>query len=145
MIKPELKITVCPYSQNKITENIFYVRNTVFVIEQKVSREEEFDEFESSSVHYLGTVNGQPAGTARWRITEEGIKLERFAVLDKYRNQKVGSQILISWTILMNSRVVSSSNFLVWLLKPQMDTDEHRYLSLLICVYLLFLDVPDAI
>jgi len=69
----------------------FGIRQTVFVDEQKVSREEEYDQFEDESSHYLLLVNNQPAGTSRWRFTVNGIKLERFAVLPEFRNSGAGS------------------------------------------------------
>jgi predicted GNAT family N-acyltransferase len=70
------------------------IRRKVFVEEQKVSREEEYDSFEESSIHYLVFLNETPIGTARWRITKEGIKLERFAVLKEYRNTRAGGAVL---------------------------------------------------
>ena len=70
------------------------IRRTVFVVEQQVSREEEYDSFEESSIHYLVYVDEEPAGTARWRITKDGIKLERFAVLKEYRNSGAGTAVL---------------------------------------------------
>lgn len=69
----------------------FDIRQRVFVDEQKVSREEEYDSHEDESTHYLLLVAEQPAGTARWRFTEKGIKLERFAILPTFRNSGAGS------------------------------------------------------
>ena len=70
------------------------IRTKVFVNEQHVPVEEELDEFENSSRHYLAWLNGKAAGTARWRVTEKGIKLERFAVLKEFRKQGVGSALV---------------------------------------------------
>jgi predicted GNAT family N-acyltransferase len=78
----------------ELFETACEIRLQVFVEEQKVSREEEFDEFEENSRHYLVYSDGQPVGTARWRYTDNGLKLERFAMLKEYRNKKVGSIIL---------------------------------------------------
>src|SRR5205085_9927089 len=64
------------------------------VEEQQVSREEEYDQFEESSRHYLVYVDEKPVGTSRWRKTESGIKLERFAVLKEHRNSGAGTAIL---------------------------------------------------
>ena len=89
-----ISIYVANISQKSICETIFKIREKVFVEEQQVDASEEFDSFESTSLHYLGTLNSIPAGTARWRITEKGIKLERFAVLPEFRNQGIGSAIL---------------------------------------------------
>lgn len=73
---------------------IFKIREDVFVIEQEVDPSEEYDEFESSSTHFLAKVNNQPAGTARWRFTEKGVKLERFAVLKPMRSNGVGQALV---------------------------------------------------
>ncbi len=69
----------------------FDIRQRVFVEEQKVSREEEYDDHEQESMHYMLLVEKQPAGTARWRFTNNGIKLERFAILPEFRNKGAGS------------------------------------------------------
>jgi predicted GNAT family N-acyltransferase len=83
------------YSDKQNTEVAFEIRKKVFVIEQEVDEREEYDEFEPTSIHYLVFVNEVPVGTARWRITENGIKLERFAVLKEYRNAKAGRTVLL--------------------------------------------------
>jgi predicted GNAT family N-acyltransferase len=70
------------------------IREEVFVKEQNVPFAEEYDEYEQTSVHFLAFYEGKPCGTARWRFTENGIKLERFAVLKEFRNKKVGKAIL---------------------------------------------------
>src|SRR5690349_19849615 len=75
-------------------DTAFSIREKVFVEEQKVPLDAEYDQHEKSANHYLATYNGIPCGAARWRQTDNGIKLERFAVLPEYRSQAVGSQIL---------------------------------------------------
>ena len=72
----------------------FAIRQKVFVEEQQVDEREEYDDFEQTSIHYLVFVDDKPVGTARWRITPDGIKLERFAVLKEFRNAGAGSAIL---------------------------------------------------
>ncbi|MCS6822621.1 MAG: GNAT family N-acetyltransferase [Microscillaceae bacterium] len=75
---------------------VFAIRHKVFVIEQNVPAEEEYDAFENQARHFIAihkTYN-LPCGTARWRFTDKGIKLERFAVLHNYRSRGVGSAIL---------------------------------------------------
>ena len=70
------------------------IRTRVFVQEQHVPVEEELDEYEKSSRHYLASLNGKVSGTARWRVPDLGIKLERFAVLKEFRNKGVGSALV---------------------------------------------------
>ncbi|MAC95714.1 MAG: GNAT family N-acetyltransferase [Flavobacteriales bacterium] len=66
------------------------IRDKVFVQEQNVAEEEEFDEFEDESLHYLLTEGNKAIGTARWRHIGNKVKLERFAVLKEYRGKGYG-------------------------------------------------------
>jgi predicted GNAT family N-acyltransferase len=84
---------------HKITDDAqlrqaFEIRHTVFVVEQHVDPELEYDEFEEIAVHFLVSVDGKAIGTARWRKTDHGIKLERFAVLSAFRNRGIGSGLV---------------------------------------------------
>ncbi|AKD03722.1 GNAT family N-acetyltransferase [Pontibacter korlensis] len=72
----------------------FAIRETVFVQEQQVPRDAEYDEHEPTAKHYLATFEGTPCGAARWRKTDAGVKLERFAVLPQFRNKNVGGEVL---------------------------------------------------
>ena len=72
----------------------YNIREKVFVIEQQVPADAEYDQYESTAKHYLATYVGVPCGAARWRVTDKGIKLERFAVLSEYRNKNVGAKLL---------------------------------------------------
>ncbi|PTR01334.1 putative GNAT family N-acyltransferase [Mucilaginibacter yixingensis] len=83
---------------NKATEQtdldyVFAIRREVFVGEQNCPPELEW-EFEDESTHFLATINGEPAGAARWRKTDKGYKLERFAVLSKFRGYGVGQALV---------------------------------------------------
>ncbi|GGH20020.1 GNAT family N-acetyltransferase [Mucilaginibacter phyllosphaerae] len=74
-------------------EKAFAIRHEVFVLGQNCPAELERAN-EEESVHYLATVDDEPAGAARWRKTADGYKLERFAVLAKYRGFGVGQQLV---------------------------------------------------
>lgn len=80
--------------QSEDARKLFEIRNTVFVIEQHVDHDLEYDEFENEATHYLAMYGNYPCGAARWRYTENGIKLERFAVLAPYRSKDVGVGLL---------------------------------------------------
>lgn len=67
------------------------IRHKVFVEEQLVPEELEYDEFEKESHHYLVLIDNRGAATCRWRKTDRGIKLERFAVLAEYRGKGLGA------------------------------------------------------
>jgi predicted GNAT family N-acyltransferase len=83
-----------PFSDKEHCDIAFEIRRKVFVDEQKVSREEEFDQFEETCLHYLVFIDDLPVGVARWRKTDNGIKLERFAVLKEHRNSGAGNAVL---------------------------------------------------
>ena len=67
----------------------------MFVIEQKVPLEIEYDEFELTSTHVLARIDQDAVGTARWRKTEQGFKLERFAVNQSARGKGVGKALVL--------------------------------------------------
>ncbi len=74
-------------------EKAFAIRREVFVLEQNCPPELEVEHDELSN-HFLATVAAEPAGASRWRKTEKGYKLERFAVLKKYRGHGVGQALV---------------------------------------------------
>ena len=88
------KIVKFDLSDKELAGIAFEIRNKVFVIEQNVDPKLEYDEFEEIAIHYLAYDENTPVATARWRHTDCGIKLERFATLKEYRNKGVGSAIL---------------------------------------------------
>jgi len=69
------------------------IRYEVFVIEQNCPPHLEV-EHNDESVHFLATVDGEPAGACRWRKTENGYKLERFAVLKNFRGYGLGQEMV---------------------------------------------------
>lgn len=87
--KPEVKSVSDP----KDLETVFAIRRKVFVEEQNCPPELEW-EFEDESTHFLGTIDNMPAGAARWRRTEKGYKLERFAVLPQFRGYGMGKALV---------------------------------------------------
>lgn len=89
-----MDIVVKKVESGKQLDVIFAIRQTVFVEEQEVDPVLEYDEFEETSVHFVAMIGDEPVGTARWRRTPNGIKLERFAVLANHRNKGIGSAIV---------------------------------------------------
>jgi predicted GNAT family N-acyltransferase len=94
MLNPK-KIRVSQVSDPTDQEKVFAIRRQVFVVEQNCPPELEW-EFEDESTHFLATVDDVPAGAARWRKTDKGYKLERFAVLQNYRGFGVGQALVKS-------------------------------------------------
>ena len=81
------------FSDKEFADQAFAIRRKVFVDEEGVDPELEYDH-EEEAQHYLLFLGEKALATARWRETEKGIKLERFAVLPDYRNRGLGGIIL---------------------------------------------------
>ncbi len=92
--KEKMSIEITKIKTEEALTAIFNIRQEVFVFEQNVDPEEEYDEFEETSTHFLALLDGVPAGTARWRYTDSGVKLERFAVLKEMRGKGVGQALV---------------------------------------------------
>ena len=82
-----------PFENAHLAKLAFAIRRKVFVDEEGVDPTLEYDK-EEESHHYLLLQDGKAVATARWRETEKGIKLERFAVLPELRNRGLGEIIL---------------------------------------------------
>ena len=86
-------ITVTKITSAEELEKAFAIRDTVFVQEQGCPADLEH-EHDDIAVHFLATASGIPAGAARWRKTEAGYKLERFAVLKAYRGKGIAAAMI---------------------------------------------------
>ncbi len=78
-------------------QKAFHIRKEVFVNEQGVPLEDEFDAFdnlEGQCEHILINYEDQPVGTARLRFVEGVGKLERICILKPYRNYGLGKIII---------------------------------------------------
>ncbi|WP_424962029.1 GNAT family N-acetyltransferase [Ekhidna sp.] len=86
---------VIPAASDELKKKLFAIREEVFVVEQEVAANEEFDEYEDESHHFVALDNNDnPIGAARWRQTDKGIKLERFAVKKSWRGKGLGTAIV---------------------------------------------------
>jgi predicted GNAT family N-acyltransferase len=71
------------------------VRRLVFIEEQAVPEELEWDEFDAEARHYGLWVGGELAGTARLVLKEDGVgKIGRVAVLREYRGAGRGAALM---------------------------------------------------
>ncbi len=69
------------------------IRREVFIKGLNIPEHLEIDSNEESSTYVLAKLDGKAVGTARWRKTDDGMKLERFAVLNDYRSIGVGTMM----------------------------------------------------
>ncbi len=70
------------------------IRDKVFIEEQEVPREVERDENDPTSGHLLLSRGSELVGTLRIRLTAEGVKLERIAIMAKERGKKFGRLLI---------------------------------------------------
>ena len=73
----------------------FSIRQDVFVKEQCISKKIEFDDENVDATYFIAQYKNVYVGTARYRLTNIGIKLERFAVLKSYRNLGIGKELVL--------------------------------------------------
>ena len=107
-----LKIIVNNIENPSDKKKAFEIRDLVFCKEQKVSKKIEFDGLDQFCNHYLAKINDLPIGTARVREQKKGIfKIERMAVLKRYRKKGVGKAIIKK--ILKNYLKLSKINKLI--------------------------------
>ncbi len=83
-----MKIVVAK-NQTEITDN-FLVRGTVFVVEQEIDYEIEFDGLDSQCVLFTAYLDHLPVGAARLYKNKVG----RVATLKEYRNKGVATGVM---------------------------------------------------
>lgn len=88
-----MKIIVEPISSIAIQQIAWAIRKEVFVVEQACPEAIEW-EHEEESTHFIAKIGTQYVGTARYRPTSNGIKLERIAVLKAYRKNGVATALI---------------------------------------------------
>ncbi|WP_304062616.1 GNAT family N-acetyltransferase [Pedobacter glucosidilyticus] len=86
-------IEVKKVSAQEELDKVFAIRKEVFVVEQNCPPELEWEN-EDVSHHFLAFLESKPAGACRWRKTDKGYKLERFAVLKSCRGKGVAQAML---------------------------------------------------
>ena len=88
----ETKITVRVADWNTESESLRAIRDIVFVREQGVPRDIEWDNRDEDAIHFIAVDQmNTPIGTAR--LLPSG-QLGRMAVLPEWRNKQIGSKIL---------------------------------------------------
>jgi predicted GNAT family N-acyltransferase len=70
------------------------IRHQVFVLGQNVPIEREYDGLDEDALHYIAFDDGQAVGTARLRLLDDEVKIERVAVVTKARGQGIATQLM---------------------------------------------------
>ncbi len=89
MSPDNIKIHTTNWQDHK--EVLSEIRRHVFIEEQNVPEELEWDEYDESSTHFFATLEHQVIATAR--LKSDG-QIGRMAILAEYRKQGIGSKLL---------------------------------------------------
>ncbi len=87
--KQAVTVRIANWSDEK--EKLSDIRRQVFIEEQNVPEDMEWDDYDASSTHYLAVLENKVVAAAR--LKPDG-QLGRMAVLAEYRNQGIGSELL---------------------------------------------------
>ena len=103
-----VKYKICK-TKNQIIDH-FWVRKTVFVEEQKVTMEEEFDLEEKNHTMFVVYDNHHPIGAARLKIMGHQAKIQRVCILKTYRFLGYGYSLMME--LHKYCRILRSDKFL---------------------------------
>ncbi len=70
------------------------IREKVFIEEQKVEPQLEWDGMDEEAIHLLAFKDKKPIGCARFFVIENQMQLGRMAVLKEYRGGNIGSSLI---------------------------------------------------
>lgn len=73
---------------------VYAIRAAVFLAEQECPYDEEFDGNDTCAMHFVGYVGDEPAGVLRARFFGDFVKLERLAVLKRFRRSTVAFELV---------------------------------------------------
>jgi len=94
-----------PVSNEIEMAGAFHVRRKVFIEEQEIPEEEEYDTYDKDCLHVVAKSGENIIGTARVRFPASHIaKIERMAVLPLFRGNHVGKGIIFCIHDLLEDR-----------------------------------------
>jgi predicted GNAT family N-acyltransferase len=87
-------IKIADWSTN--AKSLSWIRRKVFIEEQGVSEDDEWDQQDPDAIHFLvENTNGKAIGCARVLVEDDNhYHIGRVAILTEHRNQKIGRQLM---------------------------------------------------
>jgi predicted GNAT family N-acyltransferase len=73
---------------------VFMIRASVYGAEQDCSFVEQFDANDHCATHFIGFIEGEPAGCLRARFFDGSVRLERLAVRKSFRESTLASDLV---------------------------------------------------
>ncbi|SLK21307.1 MULTISPECIES: GNAT family N-acetyltransferase [unclassified Paenibacillus] len=92
-----MNTTIVEANNQELLDACFAIRTAIFVEEQGVPAEDEFDAYDAldtEAKHILLYVDGIPAASSRLRVVENVAKLERICVMIDYRKHGLGRVLI---------------------------------------------------
>lgn len=96
-------------AEKKELDAAYNIRKIVFVEEQGVPEQDEFDNHDAHADHILAYCDNRPVGTGRLRLDNNIAKLERICVLTPYRNQGFGKAIVDKLEVIAKEKGISKA------------------------------------
>lgn len=81
---------------DKEIETAFAIRDRVFIEEQGVAPEIEYDQYDQNAIHIIGSLEDIPIAAARIRLVANKALIQRVAILKPYRNQGYGKKLMFA-------------------------------------------------
>jgi len=91
-MKNNLKVEIVKWIDGY--EPLTMIREKVFIEEQKVMPQLEWDGIDEKAIHFLAFKDEKPIGCARAFVIEYCMQLGRIAVLKEYRGEGIGSNLI---------------------------------------------------
>ncbi len=98
------ELIIKPASFKEDHEEIFNIRNIVYIEGQDCPYDEEFDGYDDDSEHFLAYIDEKVVGYCRLRMVEKKAKLERFSVYEQWRGKGVGKALVKHLLKLLEER-----------------------------------------
>ena len=70
------------------------IRRAVFIDEQQITEEEEWDDLDQVAIHFVGVDAGEDIATGRMAVADGIAKLQRIAVLKHARGRNLGLDLI---------------------------------------------------
>jgi len=105
-MKNNLKVEIVKWIDNHM--QLKNIRELVFIQEQKVTPELEWDGMDEKAIHFLVFKDEEAIGCARANVIKSQMQLGRMAVLKEYRGQGAGSTLIEKAIVTAKLKQLSS-------------------------------------
>lgn len=94
--RPEARIVVREITTREEMEDVYQIRDEIFVHEQSLTNDARFDPDDRRSIHFLAYIDDKPVGTGRLTILSREAQVAWVAVRETFRKHGVGKAVMIA-------------------------------------------------